>query len=183
MLANLKEIFILYGGWKAFRSSSYVIISMFLSFLLWRDAVSGAWSRTIADYLPPVLGFSFAALAILTAIGDDQFRRKMSKIDVITKGESDLTTITANFCWFIVVQIFAVLLAIFFSAKPVPYFCNLTIYVGECQFAFKTTNMLFGLLGNFLLVYAILLIVAAISQMMNVFRLYLRSLPTDENSN
>lgn len=157
------------------RRSSYLYSSILLSLFIWRDAVRGDWHLTVQTYLPPVLGFSFAALAIMTAIGDDQFRKKMAQVETISEGESDLTTITANFCWFIVIQICAVMLAIIFKSKPIPYICHYATIPDFCDEALRYTNYAIGFLGNFLMTYSLLLIVAAVSQMMNVFRLYLRS--------
>lgn len=175
MLSDIREIFRLYGGWRAFRSSSYVLAGLIISLALWRDALSGIWAKTVASYLPPLLGFSFAALAIMTAIGDERFRAKMAKIDVIHEGESDLTTITATFCWFIFVQIAAVMSAIIFAATPIPFFCERTSDPRVCLAIVETGNDAFGFLGNFLLSYSLVLIISAVSQMMKVFRLYLKS--------
>jgi hypothetical protein len=179
MLNNIGEIFRLYGGWNAIRQSSYVRWSVVLSLFLWTDALSGSWAVNVADYLPPVLGFSFAALAIMTAIGDDEFRRLMAKVDTIQDGESDLTVVTANFSWFILVQIFAVVLSLIYSAKPFPYVISSICRSEACELGPNLVNVSAGFIGNFLLVYSLLLIVAAISQMLTVFRLYLSSVRSD----
>ena len=179
MFSNIREIFTLYGGWKSLRSSSYVFWALLVSLALWRDAVTGDWAENAESYLPPILGFSFAALAIMTAIGDDQFRQRMAKVDVINSGESDLSTITANFCWFIVVQIAVVLISMVFKSRPIPYICGLNRYQYSCNHIVEWGNVGIGLFSNFLIVYSLMLIIAAISQMMNIFRVYLRSLPKD----
>lgn len=152
--------------------SSYVLWSIAISLLLWRNSVSGDWASTIESYLPPILGFSFAALAIMTAIGDDEFRRKMSAVNIISEDESDLTTITANFCWFIFIQILALILALIFRAEPIPDFCKGSEL---CVWYVGVGNDVIGFAGSFLLIYSLLLIISAISQMLSIFRLYLRS--------
>lgn len=175
MLENIREIFRLYGGWSAVKTSTYARWALLLSVFLWRDAWSGRWSETITDYLPPILGFSFAALAIMTAIGDDEFRRLMSKVDTIRKGQSDLAIVTANFSWFIVIQITAVVLALIFAAKPLPDICSFTTDLKYCIEGRRLVNFLIGCLGNFLLLYSLILILSAVYQMMQIFRLYLSS--------
>lgn len=175
MLHAVKDIFRLYGGMAAILSSNYFYASLFISILLWRDATSGQWAANIKDYLPPVLGFTFAALAIVMAIGDDDFRRKMAQVETIQDGESDLAVISASLCWFILVQICAVLLALIFEAQPIPTFCHLEGVPASCYSAITVSNDVWGFFGCFLLIYSFLLIIAATSQMFTVFRLYLGS--------
>lgn len=183
MFKNLKIIFDLYGGFPALWTSSYFRISFVVTLLLWPLAVSGRWVDRAISILPSVTGFSIAAFAIILAIGDDRFRRSMAKVDAIRAGESDLVILSANFCWFICIQVFSMIYAVIFDARPVPYFCKFVTEFRYCDKVFLITNLLFSTLGLFIFIYAVFLIIASIFQMFFNFRLYIGSLTSPEKPN
>jgi hypothetical protein len=175
MFKNLALIFDLYGGTTAFFGSSYLRSSILITALFWRPIWTGSWPDLTLQIIPSVMGFSIAAVAIVTVIGDDGFRRRMAAVSTLHETESDLVVTLASFVWFIVVQVTATLGALVFKAKPFPSTCSILSDWLACSIADDSINAAMSAFGMLTLVYAILLIVASVMQTFHLFRLYVRN--------
>ena len=175
MFENLRLIFKLYGGWSAFRTSTYTWTAAMLSLLMWRSALSGQWAQYTLSIMPNVLGFSIAAVAVLTVIGDDQFRIRMAEVHTIREDESDLVVSLASFIWFIAIQVFAIITALAFASKPFPSRCDLMPATINCDSVDKLANGAVAFFGTFLMTYALLLVIASTFHTFHLFRLYIRN--------
>lgn len=175
MFQNLKLIFNLYGGWHALLTSTYTLTALALTALMWRSAFSGQWAQSTLGIMPNVLGFSIAAVAVLTVIGDEQFRVRMAQVHTFRDDESDLVISLASFIWFIAVQVSSIVVALVFSAKPFPSRCQLLPAVSNCDLTDRITNDVISLTGTFLTIYAILLVIASTFHTFHLFRLYVRN--------
>lgn len=181
MLENLKLVFKIYGGVRALTRSSYLWISFVLAISAWGIWTKENWPERVLSTLPNFIGFSIAAIAIITVIGDDGFRKRMAEISEINPAgdESDLVVITASFIWFIFIQVVSLIYSYIYSAKPFPHFCycclcesNHDIYDTYKKYA----NLSFSFIGVWIFLYSILLMIAAIFQLFSLFRLYIRNL-------
>ena len=105
-----------YGGSKALILSPYlhcsIIFSLF-AYPIWfsSERDNEFWYELTLSTLPDILGFTLGGFALLLAFGDDKFRKLLS-------GNSDdgsvspFMGVSAAFTHFILVQIFAIILAI-----------------------------------------------------------------------
>jgi hypothetical protein len=175
MFSNLSLVFGLYGGPRAFFTSTYTWSAAFLTILMWRSALTGQWAQSALSIMPNVLGFSIAAVAVLTVIGDDQFRVRMARVHTFRDDESDLVVSLASFIWFISVQVSAIVLALVFSAKPFPSRCYMPPQIEQCRSMDAMTNGLVSFAGTFLTVYALLLVIGSTFHTFHLFRLYIRN--------
>lgn len=173
MFQNIKLIFRMYGGISVFFKSIYVWISVLVTAVTWRSSLSGLWVEYSVSILPNIIGFSIAAVAIITVIGDDGFRRRMSRVNTLNKEESDLTVMLSSFIWFILIQITAIFFAIIFSSKPFTFACHL--WTNNCIAWNYYTNAIFSFLGMFLFVYSLFLVIASVFMTFHLFRLYIRN--------
>jgi uncharacterized membrane protein len=99
----------------------------------------------------------------------------MAQVHTFRDDESDLVVSLASFIWFISVQVFSIVVALVFSAKPFPSRCHLVPVVSNCDAMDKITNGAISLLGTFLTLYAILLVIASTFHTFHLFRLYVRN--------
>lgn len=173
MFQNINLVFGIYGGISALFHSIYVRISILVTAIAWRSSFSELWVKYSVSILPNIIGFSIAAIAIITVIGDDGFRRRMSQVNTLHDEESDLTVMLASFVWFILIQITAILFAIIFSSKPFPFSCNL--WGNNCITWNYYVNLSFSFVGMFLFIYSLSLVIASVFMTFHLFRIYIRN--------
>lgn len=116
------EIFSLYweayGRTKGLVRSPYFHFSLVFCFLaapLWASGKHSTWFDISLSALPNVLGFTLGGYAILLAFGDERFRNLLSGKDE-NGNVSPFIGVNATFVHFIVVQVMAILAAVFGSA-------------------------------------------------------------------
>ncbi len=153
--------------------SVYVWIALLITAAAWRSSLNESWVDHSLSILPSIIGFSIAAVAIITVIGDDGFRRRMSQVNTLHEHESDLTVMLASFVWFILIQITAILFALIFTSKPFPFACQL--WENNCIIWNKHINIIFSFSGMFLLIYSLVLVIASVFMTFHLFRLYIRN--------
>lgn len=145
-----------YGGWPGLMTSKYFWAAFCLTLVMFPFWWSQPWYDTSISVLPNLLGFSLAAYAILLSISDSPVKAAMVK-----SGAS--LVISATFAHFILVQALALVVAL--AAKALyPQSGPLADYLKEHVTAGTVVEALgraHGAFGVFMLVYAVLLTVAA----------------------
>ncbi len=134
-----------YGGFKTIVTSQYFRISLLLTTLLTIFVVifgeSKGWYEHTLNTLPDILGFSIASFAILISLGDNKFRKKLSA-EKDSQKSTPFMIINSSFVHFIFIQIIAILFALISQILVLK-------------------NIIFFFIGMFLLIYAVLLTLAA----------------------
>lgn len=177
MLKSITLIFEVYGGWRVFLKSSYLWTSFVISLLLWRSVLNEEWGTAARDILPSLIGFSIAAIAIITVIGDDGFRRALSAVKTINGSDSDLSVVLAGFCWFIFVQIIVLIYSLVYLSKPIPSICEHEVC--NCDLISIIFNFVLGFLGQWGVIYAMTLVLATVFQTFQLFKIYINSLQSE----
>jgi len=150
-----------YGGFQAVFTSPYFLISFILTLLSTIFADSDKWYEHTLNILPDILGFSIGSFAILIALGDNEFRKKLSI--VIDEDESTpFMKINSSFVHFIFIQIVAIVIAL------ISQLLNLT-------------NFIFFFIGIFFLIYAIMSTLAATLVILKFSLWYQSFLNTEQN--
>lgn len=113
----------IYGGWKSLFTSAYFYAALILSvsgYGIWSES---GWWELPQSILPNMLGFSLAGYAIFLSFGSESFRQFLSRVQA--ESSSAFVSLTTTFMHFVVLQVGALLVALFcgFLAK---------IYVPEC---------------------------------------------------
>lgn len=174
MIRSLKSIFAAYGGWQSLRASSYLKLAIVLTVLSYGYIPEMGWTKLAQSIFPNLIGFSIAAIAIITVIGDDGFRGKMAKISTIRDGESDMISIMASFMWFIWIQMTALIISVVIDARSFNAchaFSN--TYCKEVNFY---SNMIFSTIGLLTFFYGIILVLSSAFLTFDAFRLYIRTI-------
>lgn len=130
-----------YGGFKAILSSPYFMISLLLTIFIVTFGASVKWYEHTLNILPDILGFSIGSFAILISLGDNKFRKKLSA-EKDSQKSTPFMIINSSFVHFIFIQIIAILFA-------------LISQIVELE------NIVFFFIGIFLLIYALVLTLAA----------------------
>lgn len=174
MINNFQTVFRAYGGWKSLRASAYLKAAVVLVLLCWGYVPDARWTKLAQSVLPNIIGFSIAAIAIITVIGDEGFRKKMAKVSTINEKESDIVSLMASFTWFIIVQMCALIFSILLDSQTIDS-CNF-ILSDICNSANYYTNLIFSSFGFLLFLYGILLVLSSAFMTFDAFRLYIRSI-------
>lgn len=158
----LKSYWELYGGRRALFSSSYFRFAWLFTFLIWPLWWSPNWWDLALSVLPNLLGFSLAGYAIFLAFGTEKFREFLSSSKI--GGASAFLRITTTFMHFVLVQIVAVLAALFCKSAylaKIPICDNMLVYLYAVQ-------KIVWLCGTFLFVYSL---TTALAALVGIFRL------------
>ena len=107
----LAEYWKLYGGFRAFLSSRYLLFAVVFSGILYPAWWDNLWWDDVLSVIPSILGFSLGGYAMWLAIGNDDFRRFISGNGASGR-LSPFISVNATFVHFIVVQLLSLLLAI-----------------------------------------------------------------------
>lgn len=155
-----------YGGWSGFFSSPYLHFSLLLLLVTYGTWSEDSWWDNVFTVVPSLLGFSLGALAIFLGFGSERFRdvisgKRPDKLDEI----SPYMSVTAAFTHFIVVQIWAVVIAVvsgalFLLPAPEP---GSTLFIAN-----KIARAILWGIGYWLFLYALCLAAASV---FGVFRI------------
>jgi hypothetical protein len=150
LFASVRRYWNIYGGWKALVTSSYLHLALLITaalYPLWYNCdQSPAWVDLTVNIMPSLMGFSIAGMAVMLAFSHPQ------TLGVITEGKEKsffLGTIV-NLIHFVVVQTTALTLAV----------------VGKAYH-----HWVLNLFGTAVMIYAILLSIAAACQLFNTARI------------
>lgn len=159
-----------YGGWKSLFKSAYFWTAAAISAMLYPNWSAPEWWDTVLDIIPNLLGFSLGGYAMWIAIGDDDFRKLISGEDGDGK-PSPYMEVNAAFVHFIVLQMLAMLLALFAKAyyfKLPPDHILITILGGSLKYL-----CLAGHYFSYLIfIYALLSAIAATFALLRVSSWY-----------
>ncbi len=153
--ASLKAIFekywTAYGGWGALRTSPFFHFSIVFGLLLFVGAETGEIAKQALNIFPNLLGFTLGGYAMLIGFGDRGFHQMLSETDV-REGISIMQSVSATFVHFLLLQSFALMIAIFQ--------------------AFVWNPALLRLLGTILFIYALTSVVALVMAIFRYSRWY-----------
>jgi hypothetical protein len=124
---DLRSYWSCYGGMTRVLATPYTPIAIFVTLASWRSWHAPGWYSTPLSVLPSLLGFTLAAYALLLGFGDEGFLKFLAVTDGTTSARTEekhisvLTSVSAIFLHFVVVEVLALLLSIIGSAVwPVP---------------------------------------------------------------
>lgn len=119
-----------YGGSRALFSSPYLHVSALLAGAMSPFWLRESWWETALSTLPNVLGFTLAGFTIWLGFGDEKFRALISRAK--PDRESPFMGVSAGFAHFVVVQILALMAALWAKAMnfPLPSNCWLYDHIG-----------------------------------------------------
>lgn len=151
-----------YGGFFALFSSVYVHISLIISLLSFGLWSKPDWWATPISVLPGLVSFTLAGYAMLTALGNDEFRERLA-VSSADKPPSAFMQISTTFAHFIVVQSIALIFALICSAKirtNINIFGNYIFGKADLLNYFILSSMKYFLwfFSYFLFVYACILV-------------------------
>lgn len=151
-----------YGGLPALFVSVYLHVAIILTLGMMPYWLAKPWWDTALSVLPNVLGFTLAGFTIWLGFGDDRFRKRLSAPSKGNGQTSAFMGVSAAFVHFVVIQICALLGAVWAQAMEfsLPY--------GHWLVPFKVWLAPLGhALGFLLFVYAL---TAALAATLGVFR-------------
>jgi len=122
--------------------------------------------------MPPVLGLTLAAAAILTSIGGDSFRERLAQLGRDRGDRAPIIERLSAFIFAMVVQIVSLLIAIVFKAKP--FSADWLPRFGLRAEVADWVNFSVGAIGCLFLIYGILLILGAAFSIRAVAVVYVR---------
>ncbi|GCD50339.1 hypothetical protein [Acetobacter pasteurianus] len=140
------DYFNIYGGFLSLISSPYLHLALFLSIIsfgLW--STDGWWDLPLS-ILPSLISFTLAGYAMLTALGNDQFRAKMART-IPPHQESVFMQVSASFAHFIIVQTIGLLLALISKAH---FFRSIYLHTGILEQNFLKSEVFISIHGFFL---------------------------------
>ena len=109
-----------YGGAGAVISSPYFVFALFVSVACAGLWTGENWWDLPVSVLPNLIGFTLAGYAILLAFGDRRFLQILANAQEAGDdgSRSGFMQVSATFMHFLLVQILALLLAIFAKSRP-----------------------------------------------------------------
>jgi len=168
LFSTLGILYKSYGGFRGLFSSEYFYISLIITCVCWRLTLGDDWSNLAKDVLPTLSGFSIAAYAIFFSVLDEGSRDALRAPASELGDRSPLLMIASGISHAVVVQIIGLMLAIIFSAKPLP--------VIPCMERFsKTTNIFYSSVGLFVTIYGIILILASVFSIFRILEIRSRN--------
>lgn len=103
-----------YGGIRALAVSPYLHVSVILAGGMSPFWIFQSWWDTALSTLPNVLGFTLAGFTIWLGFGDEKFRQLISRAEI--DHESPFMGVSAAFTHFVVVQLLALMAALWAKA-------------------------------------------------------------------
>jgi hypothetical protein len=159
-----------YGGVKALVRSYYLYGAILLTLALAPHWLNTEWWKHVLAIMPSVLGFSLGGYAMWIALGDENFRKLISGESEPGK-TSPFMSVNAAFVHFILLQILAIILALFADAYNFSLpkeSCILELFGNSLYYLRK----IFAFFGYFIFVYALLSAVAATLALLRVSSWY-----------
>lgn len=151
-----------YRGWSALLLSPYFHAAVLFDALLTRYWLSEPWWDVALTVLPNVLGFTLAGFTIWLGFGDEEFRRRLSRSPGPAGSSSAFMGVSAAFVHFVVVQIAALLAAVW--AKAMSFALPAGHFARPAMEWLAPLGQAFGFL---LFIYALM---AALAATLGVFR-------------
>jgi len=161
LLENLGKLYYQYGGWKAFFQSDYARLSAVITAVCWRFSINENWIESTKVILPAILGFSIAAYAVFFAVLDEKARKALNEPEASLDNRSPLLALVGTVSHATLVQVFAIIFALVYSSRPIPYF-------HELAFMYDYANIVFSTAGSFLLIYAVVLVISSVLSLFRV---------------
>lgn len=158
-IPSFDKYWIAYGGFKAIGQSPYFRISLLIAFLFIFGNTKN-WFDIPLAVLPNILGFSVGSYAILLALGNSDFWKLLTK-----KDDNEVTPymeINATFVHFIIMQLIAIMMALFSKL-----FC--------------LDGFTFTFIGLFFFIYALLSTLAAVLAILTLSSWYQDYLNSSSN--
>lgn len=159
-----------YGGLKALLKSYYFYASIIISLLLAPHWLYSEWWNHVLSIMPSVLGFSLGGYAMWIALGDENFRKLISGTTQDGKA-SPFMSVNAAFVHFIMLQIVAIIFALFADAYNFQLSENSLILTTFGKYFFYICK-LGAFLGYFVFIYALLSAMAATLALLRVSSWY-----------
>jgi hypothetical protein len=169
---SLRNLFVIYGGWKRVLFSPIFIFSFIISLIalllacyshyLGNNRVSYLSVMLVVDVviavLPSLLGVSFAGYAILLSVGEKDFVRVLvdNKVEIPNIFPSTYQRIIAVFAWSIFVQSFS--LVLFIVIKIVSFVGSFVFLNFDFVVLPLYMNLLVLFFGLLSFIYSILLV-------------------------
>jgi len=117
MFENFSELYRHHGGLKSILKSGYFWTSLGLTLVSIPSASNSEWSEKTLIIMPALTGFTIAALAILFLVIDLilDADKKMLLMALDSQGKSPVTMLAARIGHALVVQVFAIIIALLFE--------------------------------------------------------------------
>lgn len=166
----LKRYWKAYGGIAALARSYYLYCSILITVLLAPHWLFTEWWKHVLAIMPNVLGFSLGGYAMWIAMGDESFRKLISGSS--TDGKvSPFMAVNAAFVHFILLQILAIILALFADAYNFQLSDDSLIISAFGRYFFYMCKV-GAFLGYFVFIYALLSAIAATLALLRVSSWY-----------
>lgn len=163
-----------YGGFASLRSSVYTRAALVVTFLLAPAWWHPGWWDISISVIGSLLGFSLGGFAILIGFGDDMFKQILAVKD--NDDKAVITEAAAAYTHFIIIQIFALALAVaarFYYIRPPQCLLDLAAYVGADFWEINEfISRGFWFIGFLLFCYAIASAAAATSWLFDLCKAY-----------
>lgn len=160
---SLRHLWLAYGGWKGFLGSPYLLASFVATLAInYFRAEGWLWYKTCLGIHPNLLGFSLGGYVVLLAFGDGRFLDALRGPEP-DGGHSPYLKTSASLAWFVLSQIFAIIVALFFEATTMP------TRPGGFLDCWQQVGMF---LGCWLFIYSLLLSIAATLAIFFLSRMY-----------
>lgn len=164
MFENLGLLYKSYGGIASLLKSRYFQVALGLSIFSAVVLGSNSWASVSISALPSLTGFSVASFALVFSVLDRKQILSLVKPD--KDGNAPLLSFTAAIAHAVVVQVSAILFAVLEifsrSTSDIQGFCVISGSPHDCAQFIEIMSSTFDFLGRFLLIYAIILILAAV---------------------
>lgn len=161
LFGNLRRVYKNYGNFSDVLKSEYFCLSLFVTGLCWRNAADDTWASTAWSVLPNLTGFSIAAYALLFSVLDNEQRQALRQPSAELNGRAPFLILASSITHAIIIQISAIIYAVCYNAKPLPYNYN----IPELNYI---SNVAFSICGIVLFSYAVILVLASV---LSIFRL------------
>lgn len=168
---RIKRYFHSYGGWAAVFLSPLFLASVAISlfgFETW--VVNEKWAQLAQSIIPNLLGFTLGTYAILFSLMTNRLKKALKELKN-SRGVTFLEEVNSTFFHFIFVQVISIAWSILYQGYALSRAMSLVGIKEEIQHCIGYTLFLLGgCLGHILVIYSLLLIIAA---GMAVFRIAL----------
>ena len=173
----LRRYFHAYGGIRGMVASPFFVLSIVIAALSYSNWLTPNWTEKVQSLIPNMLGFSLGTYAILFSIIGTRLKGALRALKA-PHGVNYLESINATFFHFIFIQVLSLTWAVLFQGS---WFVDVIRYFqpsypwldGAYRWAFRLGSFI----GFFLLVYSLLLTIAAA---LAVYRLALIKDPQED---
>ena len=158
---RLSHYFKSYGGWGAIFRSPLFILAVAITAISYKNWIEANWVDQSISLVPNLLGFSLGTYAILFSLLTNRLKQALRA----KKNDSNISyldEINATFFHFIFIQVLALMWAFLFSGSALFDLVQLlSVRIPLSLQAFEALYLIGSFVGHLLLIYSILLILAA----------------------